>query len=75
MSLRHKNRSEVGVLCVNESLIQYVFRVETKPIRYSVDMRTENWTCAPKSEQGLSHEIFSYSLVKHFLAVLLWFLE
>ena len=36
-SLRHKNRSEIRVLCVNESPIRYVVGAGTGAIRYSVD--------------------------------------
>ena len=36
-SLRHKNRSEIGVLCVNESPIRYVYGAGTRAIWYSVD--------------------------------------
>ena len=36
-SLRHKNRSEIGVLCVNENPIRYVFGAGTRAIRYSVE--------------------------------------
>ena len=35
--VRHKNRSEIGVLCVKKSPIRYVFGAGTRAIRYSVD--------------------------------------
>ena len=37
-SLRHKKRSEIGVLCVNESPIRYVFGAGTRAMQYRVDM-------------------------------------
>ena len=43
-----KNRSEIGVLCVNESPIRYVFGAGTRAIRYGVE---------PKNLTRLSHAI------------------
>ena len=43
-SLRHKNRSEISVLCVNENPIQYIFGAGTRATRYSVDMASDSIT-------------------------------
>ena len=37
-SLLHKNRFEIGVLCVNESPIRYVFGAGTRAIRFCVEI-------------------------------------